>query len=105
VDIEKFSRQAIQEYKQNSRGLSQEEAKRIAVFASAANAADREGVSIGNAAKVARHAVEAYEAKGKGGLSEDRATESAAKDTANRFDDRGRDTARSERQRSSGMSL
>ena len=108
MDIEKFSRQTIEEYKSNSRSMGAEEAKRISVYAAAANAADREGASIGGAAKAARHAIEAYEAKAKAGLSDEKAMESAARDTAGRFDDRAHDTAKTlsqDRPKSRGIGL
>ena len=108
MNIENYSREVIEAYKANARSMSPEQAKQQTTYGAALAASDDGQASIHNAAKVARHAIEAYEVKAKGGLSEDKAIEGAARDTANRFDDRARDTARDhsqERPKSRGMSL
>jgi hypothetical protein len=105
MEIADYSRKAIDEYKRHSQHMDQAEAKRFAVYGLAAVAADSGQASIANAAKVARHAIESYETK-RNGLADAKAIDGAVKDTTNRFDDRGRDTAmQQERPRSRGMGL
>jgi hypothetical protein len=106
MEIADYSRKAINEYKANTQTMDSDTAKSRAVYAIASTAADESKASIGSAAKVARHAIEAYETKASAGIADAKAMESAIKDTASRFDDRGRDNARSqERPRSRGMGL
>jgi hypothetical protein len=106
VEIEEYSRKAIHDYKAKTRSMAPEEAKRQAIYAAAATAADQDRVPINSAAKVARHAIEAYEAKSKGWIGEDKAMDGAARETANRFDDRARDLSKAhDRPKSRGMGL
>lgn len=107
MNVSKFAAEVLDTYDSKSRHLNRDTARSQAVYENAARASEAGQAPIGNAAKVARHAIDTFQDKTvNGGLSRADAMKAAQEATASRFDDRGRDMARShERQRSSGMSL
>lgn len=75
------------------------------VAAYAAAAADAGRADIRNAARVADQTLKRYSELRQGGTDHSAAREQTAKEMSRRFDERGRDTQRQERQKSYGMSL
>lgn len=107
MNVSKYAAEVLDTYDSKSRHLNSETARSQAVSENAIKASEAGQAPIGNAAKVARHAIDTFKDKTlNGGMSRADAMKAAQEATASRFDDRGRDLAKSqERPRSRGMGL
>jgi hypothetical protein len=103
--VENFARETIQTYDSASRHLTDTTARARTVAAVSAAASEKGLFPIGNAAAMARASVDTFREKRAAGMSSPDAAKAAAKEVGERFDDRGRDTQRHERQRLNAMSL
>jgi hypothetical protein len=72
--------------------------------ASAVASADRQA-RVSDAARLAGAAIDRYAKQANDGVPHDRARDAVSKEMAQRFDERGRDIQRQERQRSASLSL
>jgi hypothetical protein len=99
LDVKNYSRDVIDSYRRNQRKGA------AAVLAHSAAAADAGRAELRDAARVADKALKMYSQMRQKGMDHIAARERTAKEMAQRFDDRGRDTQRHERQRSHGLSL
>jgi hypothetical protein len=104
LNIEDYSRQVIDTYQQRAPEIDPATAKAATVARAASLASEQNRASPGDAAKVAKTAIETFEKQAKDGVPLDKARENAARSMSKQFDSRGRDVSK-EHERSNGLGL
>src|SRR5687768_1071695 len=101
LNVEQYSKSVIND------AVNGEGAEYVAraVNAHSAKTAEEGCAHVGAAAKIRNTAIKQYSELRHKGVEHEQARDRAAKAVTSRFDDRGRDTQRHERQRSNAMSL
>jgi hypothetical protein len=105
LNVENYSRDVIDSYRQNSSHMPSDTARATTIAVAAAVASEQGKASIGDAAKVARRSIDAYEKMARNGMPLDQAREKVARSMTEQFDSRGRETHKQERERSDFLSL
>jgi hypothetical protein len=104
LKVDDYSRQVIDNYRTNAQHMDPSTAKAATVYAASAIAADEGRARSGDAAKVAKTAIETFEKDSKQGVPVEKARENAARSMAEQFDSRGREVPK-ERERSNALGL
>jgi hypothetical protein len=104
LNVETYSRDVIDTYRQNGSQMDAATARASTIAAASTMASEKGKASIGDAAKVARTAIDAYEKQARDGVPLDKARENVARSMADQFDSRGRETPK-ERERSNVLGL
>jgi hypothetical protein len=105
LNVENYSREVIENYRQNGNHMPPNTARATTIAAAATLASDQGKAAVGDAAKVARNAIDAYEKMARNGVPLDQAREKAARSMSEQFDNRGREVRKQERERSDLISL
>lgn len=103
--VEQFSRDVITAYHDMAGSSGDRLARAVTIGASAQAASDRGLLRASNAADVAKTSIDSFREKTQAGMEPREAAKATAKEIGERFDAKGRDTQRHERQRSNDMSL
>lgn len=105
LNVEQYSREVIDNYRQNVRHMDHDTARATTVYAASAIAADDGKARVGDAAKLAGAAIDAYAKRANDGVPHDQAREKVARSMADQFDSRGREMQKQERERSNALGL
>jgi hypothetical protein len=105
LNVEQYSREVIDRYRQNGRYMDHDTARATTIDAASIVASENGQARVSDAARLAGAAIDRYAKQAEAGVSPDRARDAVSKEMSQRFDERGRDTQRQERQRDHSMSL
>ena len=105
LKVDDYSRQVIDTYRQNGSHMAPDTARASTIAAASTLASEQGKASIGDAAKVARTAIDAYEKQARDGVPIDKARENAARSMSDQFDSRGREMPKQDRERSNAIGL
>jgi hypothetical protein len=105
LKVDDYSRQVIDAYRQNAGHMDQETAKAATIAAASTMARDEGRLAAGDAARVAKTAIETFDKQAREGVPLDKARENVAHSMAGQFDSRGKVMQREERQQSIGLGI